>query len=99
LVVAAAATGVVLITRPDSRGPSLATRSSADATSPTTAPPPAPIPIAAPLLAPTFMPDGQKLWSLTSAARVDTQFAGQLFGSVAADGTLAPGVLVELQPA
>ena len=96
LAVAAAATGVVLVARPKSRGPLVATQSSA--TTPTTSaerngPNPA-----APLLAPSWVPDGQKLWSLTSNTQPAFAQSSQLFGTVATDGALAPGLLVEIQP-
>ncbi|HEY5012676.1 MAG TPA: hypothetical protein VIK61_08215 [Acidimicrobiia bacterium] len=100
LTVAAAATASVLVMRARPHGSIVATESSVPSSStPTTAPPSPPNPIAAPLVAPSWLPDGQQLWSLTSSTQGGTGFPTQLFGTVAADGTLAPGLLVELQPA
>jgi hypothetical protein len=101
MVVAAAATATLVVAaRAHSRASIVATESSVPSSSvPVTAPPPSPNPIDAPLIAPTFMPDGQQLWSLTSRSGSGTGFPTQLFGTVAPDGTLAPGLLVELQPA
>lgn len=99
LAVAAAATGVALATRPQSHGPLVAANSSGSTPSPTTVAPSAPSPIAAPVVAPSWVPDGQKLWSLTSNMQDPYEESTQLFGTVAPDGALAPGLLVEIQPA
>ena len=99
LAVAAAATGVALVTRPQSHGPLVATKSSRTTPTPTSIAPSAPSPIAAPVLAPTWVPDGQKLWSLTSNTQEQYAESTQLFGTVGADGALAPGLLIEIQPA
>ena len=100
LAVASAATGVALVARPHSRGPSVATKSSTTPSPTSVAPnaPNAPSPIAAPVLAPTWVPDGQKLWSLTSNRQDPYEESTQLFGTVGTDGALAPGLLVEIQP-
>ena len=94
LTVAAAATGAVVVARSHGRSPIVATQSSSH-----TAPQNGPNPIPAPLLAPSWVPDGEQLWSLTASTQDGAGYASQLFGMVAADGTLAPGLLVELQPA
>ena len=51
------------------------------------------------MLAPTWVPDGQKLWSLTSNTQQPYAESSQLFGTATAEGVLAPGLLVEDQPA
>jgi hypothetical protein len=99
LAVAAAIAGALIVVGARGRGPAVATASSVP-TATTAAPAPAADSITAPLLAPTWVPDGEQLWSVTSEPQVDlSQMRDQLFGTVAADGTLAPGLLVELQPA
>jgi hypothetical protein len=99
MVVAAAAAALVLVTRPHPRGPIFATESSVPTSSgPTTAPATGRHPIAAPLLAPSWVPAGEELWSLTSETRGESGFPTQLFGRSGADGTLAPGLLIEFQP-
>ena len=83
IAVAAAATGVVIVTRPGGHSDGVVTESSSPAA----------------LFAPTWVPAGEHLWSLTANASSHAGFVRQLFGNEAPDGSVPSGLMVDVKRA
>jgi hypothetical protein len=103
VLVVAVIVGVAVVIVASTRTSPERVRVSAPATS-TTPPTSAPQPAlrdgnlaAGPMLWPMFTPSGEQLSSVSSLEDGGIGMPSQLFGTVAADGTLAPGVLFEFQ--